>query len=109
MSPAHPDSEDLAAALAVLQPQLVQQLLEVGRETGRFGNQILPQPVSDDFADHRAGRAVDLLVSVDILVGHCVPDSRLFQCDHTKRSHQIKSGGSELFPILSIAWLSGKF
>jgi hypothetical protein len=58
-------------ALAVLPPQLVQQPLELRRQTGRFGSQILSQPFSDRLADRRAGGTVDLLVSVDISVGHC--------------------------------------
>jgi hypothetical protein len=66
-----PAIEDLGAALALLRPQFVQQVLEVGRQTGRFGHQILPQPVSDRLADRRAGCTIDLLVSVDVSVGHC--------------------------------------
>src|ERR1700704_1382102 len=61
----------LAVALTILQLQLLQQVPEVGGQTARFGNQILPQPVSDRLANRRAGGTVDLLVSVGILVGHC--------------------------------------
>jgi hypothetical protein len=93
------------AALAILQSQLVHQVLKLGRQNGRFGNQILPQPVSDGLADLRAGRTVDLLVFIDISVGHCI--SRLAFI--SARSHQIKSGGAELFPISSITCLLGKY
>jgi hypothetical protein len=61
----------LTVALAILQLQLLQQVPEVGGQTARFGNQILPQPVSDRLANRRAGGTVDLLVSVGIRVGHC--------------------------------------
>src|SRR5258708_17974513 len=64
--------DGLGTALVVLQPQFVQQLLEMGRQTGRsgrFGNEILPQPLSDSLADRCAGRTVDF-VSIAISVGH---------------------------------------
>jgi hypothetical protein len=87
--------------LAILQAQFVQQVLEVGRQTGTFRNQILPQPVSDSPADRRAGRTVDWLVFVVVSVGHC--SSRFAFI--SSRSHPINSGRIELFPLLSIPWL----
>jgi hypothetical protein len=77
--------EGLAADVAVLQPQFVQEVLEMWGQTSGVGSQILPQPVSDSLADRRAGGAIDVLVSVSIRVGHC---SSRFGFMST-RSHQM--------------------
>jgi hypothetical protein len=69
----------LATALGVLQQQLVQQVLEMGWQTGRLGSQVLPQPVSDNLADRRAGRTVDVHGSIGVSVGHCGSASRSIQ------------------------------
>jgi hypothetical protein len=91
--------------LAILRPQFIQQVLQVRRQTGRFGSQTQPQPVSYRLADRRAGGTVDLLVSVDISVGHFSSRFAFISL----RSHQIKSGGIELFPIFSITCRFGKY
>jgi hypothetical protein len=91
--------------MAVQQPQLIQQMPEVGRQTGGFGNEVLPQPVSDSFADRRAGRAVDRLVSVAISVGHC----GFRFAFNSMQLHQVNSDCIELFPILAIACFFSKY
>jgi hypothetical protein len=60
----------LGTSWDVLQPQLIQQALEMGWQSGWFRSQVLPQPVPDSLADRRAGRTVDLHGSVGVSVGH---------------------------------------
>jgi hypothetical protein len=79
----------LATALGVLQQQLVQQVLEMGWQTGRLGSQVLPQPVSDNLADRRAGRTVDVHGSIGVSVGHCGSASRSIQLGDTGLSPAV--------------------
>jgi hypothetical protein len=90
--------------LDVLQLQLIQQVLEMGWQSGWFRSQVLPQPVPDSLADRRAGRTVDLHGSVGISVGHY---GFRFVFNSMGR-HRVKSGRIQLFPILSITRLSSK-
>jgi hypothetical protein len=90
--------------LHVLQPQFVEQVLEMGRQTDWFGSQVPPQPLADSLADRRTGRTVDLLGSVDVSVGHYG-----FRFAFSSIGwHRVKSGRIQLFPILSITRLSSK-
>jgi hypothetical protein len=59
-----------ASIAAVLLPQLIHQVLEIRRQFGIFGSEVLPQPFADAAAYRSAGGAIDLFVALVDSVGH---------------------------------------
>jgi hypothetical protein len=55
---------------AVLLPQLIHQVLEMGRQFGIFRAKVLLQPIADATADRSAGGAIDLFVALVDSAGH---------------------------------------
>jgi hypothetical protein len=49
---------------AVLLPQLIHQVLEIGRQFGIFRAKVLSQPFADATADRSAGGAIDLFAAL---------------------------------------------
>jgi hypothetical protein len=59
-----------SSVAAVLLPQLIHQVSEVGRQFGIFGPKVLPQPFADATAYRSAGGAIDLFDALVDSVGH---------------------------------------
>jgi hypothetical protein len=55
---------------AVLLPQLIHQVLEMGRQLGIFRVKVLPQPFADATAYRSTGGAIDLFAALVDSVGH---------------------------------------
>jgi len=55
---------------AVLLPQLIHQVAEMGRQFGIFRAKVLLQPFADGPADRSAGGAIDLFAALVDSVGH---------------------------------------
>ena len=89
-------------SLAVLLPQLVQKMLEAGRETGRFRAQALLQPFPHGVADRPAGLVVDPFAVVGASAVHDGFLLRSFNLIDTL--HQVMALGI-VSRAASIAWL----